>query len=373
MMDEEKKARVEQDLKKAEECLGSVQTALISSEIITDEGKKAISELTKSTKNILGDIQKEIQNGAKKEWVKEKLDLASKECKNLIECLENEIVKRAKNILKESLKAAIYGLAVADALGVPYEFQERGSFTCTDMTGYGTHNQPEGTWSDDTSMTLATCRSIQKHDGKVIPEDIRREFEQWLFQKEYTPFGEVFDCGNTCYEAICDKQGKTDEWSNGNGSLMRILPLAFVPGISDEMIEEVSAITHGHAIAKEACVIYVKIAKSLIQKKTVKEAILENVPETSFFAGLRNIENVTEDGIQSGGYVADTLHAALWCLMKTDSYKDCVLKAVNLGSDTDTTAAVAGGLAGIVYGYDGIPGGWIEKLQRKDIIDGVLW
>lgn len=96
-------------------------------------------------------------------------------------------------------------------------------------------------------MTLAACRSIQKNHGNVVPEDMRREFEHWLFGKQYTPFGKVFDCGNTCYEAICDKQGKTDEWCNGNGSLMRILPLAFVPDITDEQIGEASAITHGHS------------------------------------------------------------------------------------------------------------------------------
>lgn len=221
-------------------------------------------------------------------------------------------------------------------------------------------------------MTLATCRSIQKNHGNVVSEDIRWEFEQWMFKKKYTPFGKVFDCGNTCYEAICDKQGKTDEWSNGNGSLMRILPLAFVPGITDEMIGEVSAITHGHEISKEACIIYVRIAIALLQGKKLQEAIQKSVPDTSRFASLGMIETYTENEISSGGYVMETLQAALWCLVKTDNYKACVLKAVNLGRDTDTTAAVAGGLAGILYGYDGIPAEWMEKLQRKDMIENIL-
>lgn len=275
--------------------------------------------------------------------------------------------------MNEALKSAIYGLAIGDALGVPYEFQERGSFHCTDMIGYGTHNQPEGTWSDDTSMTLAACRSIQKNHGNVVPEDMRLEFEHWLFGKQYTPFGKVFDCGNTCYEAICDKQGKTDKWSNGNGSLMRILPLAFVPDITDEQIGEASAITHGHAISREACVIYVRIARALLQGRALDAAIQECIPETSFFSSLRRTAEYTEQEISSGGYVVDTLRAALWCLVKTDNYKSCVLQAVNLGKDTDTTAAVAGGLAGIVYGYEGIPAAWIEKLQKKELIEKVLW
>ena len=153
---------------------------------------------------------------------------------------------------------------------------------------------------------------------------------------------------------------------------MRILPLAFVPGIMDEMIGEVSAITHGHEISKEACIIYVRIAIALLQGKKLQEAIRKSVSDTSPFVSLGMIETYTENEISSGGYVMETLQAALWCLVKTDNYKACVLKAVNLGMDTDTTAAVAGGLAGILYGYDGIPAEWMEKLQRKDMIENIL-
>lgn len=156
------------------------------------------------------------------------------------------------------LKDAIYGLAIGDALGVPYEFLKRGEFECTDMIGNGTHNQPEGTWTDDTSMTLATCMSI-KNKKHIDVEDIRKEFEEWMFNNKYTPFDEVFDWGTTCSNAIYDKKGCDDEWSNGNGSLMRIIPLAFVNDITDEEIENVSAITHAHSISKEGCVYYVTI------------------------------------------------------------------------------------------------------------------
>ena len=266
------------------------------------------------------------------------------------------------------LKDAIYGLAIGDALGVPYEFQPRGSFNCTDMIGYGTHNQPEGTWSDDTSMTLATCMSIKNR--KIIDcNDIRHEFENWLFANKYTPFGKVFDCGRTCGDAIYDKVGKDDEWSNGNGSLMRILPLAFVNGVLNQDIENVSAITHAHKVSKTICVKYVRIAKSLLNDIDIRNAI-EKETSKDF---LETLETMDEKSIISGGYVVDTFTAALWCLIKTNSYKDCVLKAVNLGADTDTTSAVAGGLAGIVYGYNSMPIEWINKLQRKDIINRCLW
>lgn len=266
------------------------------------------------------------------------------------------------------LKDAIYGLAVVDALGVPFEFKERNSFECTDMIGYGTHNQPEGTWSDDTSMTLATCMSI-KNKGCVDLTDIRSQFEKWLLDNAYTPFNEVFDCGNTCYCAIQDKCGQTDEWSNGNGSLMRIIPLAFIKEISDKTIEDVSSITHAHNISKDICVKYIHIAKDLLDGINLKDAIKKET-SNEFFDEL---SECNEENIISGSFVVDSFKASLWCLLKTDNYKDCVLKAVNLGYDTDTTAAIAGGLAGIIYGYDNIPKDWIEKLQRKDLIEECLF
>lgn len=266
------------------------------------------------------------------------------------------------------LKSAIYGLAIGDALGVPYEFRKRGDFKCTDMVGYGTYKLPEGTWSDDTSMTLATCASI-KEKGFIDISHIRKQFEKWLLHNEYTALGDVFDCGNTCYCAIKDGKGCEDQWSNGNGSLMRIIPLAFVEGISDEDIRNVSAITHAHTISKELCVKYVHIARSLGNHTGIQEAIKQEVDAELFDF----LNNCTVDDIVSNGYVVNTFNAALWCLLNTDNYRDCVLKAVNLGSDTDTTAAVAGGLAGIVYGYEGIPAEWLEKLKAKDIIEACLF
>lgn len=272
----------------------------------------------------------------------------------------------------EKLKDAIYGLAVGDALGVPFEFEERGTFNCKKMVGNGMHKQPVGTWSDDTSMTLATCDSYKKI-GYIDCDDIRKQFEKWLFDAKYTPFGKVFDCGYTCSEAIYNKCGFDDVMSNGNGSLMRILPLAFIPDISDHMIEEVSAITHAHDISKEACVIYVRLAQGLIKGMGLSELIKSVVKNDSVFNRLIVMGSIPEDQIKSTGYVVDTLEAAIWCIMHTNSYKDCVLKAVNLGGDTDTIAAIAGGLAGILYGYENIPAGWISSLQVKNIIDHCLF
>lgn len=272
----------------------------------------------------------------------------------------------------DKLKDAIYGLAVGDAIGVPFEFMTRGTFNCNDMIGNGTHNQLVGTWSDDTSMTIATCNSIKKTGG-VNCNDIRSQFENWLFHAKYTPFGNVFDCGYMCSEAIYNKCGFNDIMSNGNGSLMRILPLAFIPNISDDEIKDVSAITHAHDISKEACVIYVRIAQGLIKGIKLSEIIPKLVNNESIYKRLIMMDSILEDEIKSTGYVVDTLEASIWCILHTDNYKGCVLKAVNLGGDTDTIAAVSGGLAGIIYGYEDIPIKWINNLQRKDIIDSCLF
>lgn len=266
--------------------------------------------------------------------------------------------------MTEKLKSAIYGLAVGDALGVPVEFKKRGSYRVGDMTGFGTHMQPCGTWSDDTSMTLASCRSI-KEMGQVDVEDIRRQFRNWLYNGEYAIDGIVFDVGNTTSTAIRNGKGESDEYSNGNGSLMRILPLAFT-NADDEMIGKVSAITHAHSLSVQYCVSYVKIARALLDGESISKAF-------SVYKDYSGVCQRKTTDVRSTGYVVDTFEAALWCLSTTDNYKDAVLTAVNLGDDTDTVGAVTGGLAGIVYGIDNIPNSWIEKLRGKEIIENCLF
>lgn len=266
-------------------------------------------------------------------------------------------------------KGAIYGFIVGDALGVPYEFMDRGTFNCDRMTGFGTHDQPVGTWSDDTSMTLATIDSIRKM-GTVNTRDMKKRFEDWLFSGRYTAHRSVFDVGGTTYQAIREERGLDDIWSNGNGSLMRVLPLAFTE-TTTERVRAVSAITHAHDISKTACVIYVKIAKELIAGRDLKY-ILTNLNFPDGFKRLNEIWKLDESEIRSSGFVIDTLESALWCLTTTDNFRDAVLKAVNLGSDTDTTGAVTGGLAGIIYGFEAIPKIWIEQIQNKEMIDKII-
>ncbi|RGJ54133.1 MULTISPECIES: ADP-ribosylglycohydrolase family protein [Collinsella] len=257
---------------------------------------------------------------------------------------------------KTTLRDCIYGLAVGDALGVPYEFRPRGTFECTDMIGYGTHEQPAGTWSDDTSMTLATCDSIREL-GRIDTEDMRDKFVGWIARSEYTIDG-VFDYGGTTARALHTGKGGSGERDNGNGSLMRIAPLAFTDA-TDEEVSKVSAITHAHRTSTGACVIFVELMRDVMNDVLPSWAL--------------HLKGVPEQEIRSGGFVRDTLKAATWCFVNTNSYKDCVLAAVNLGDDTDTTAAVAGALAGTAYGLKAIPQEWVDTLRGKELIEQCLF
>lgn len=270
-----------------------------------------------------------------------------------------------------------FGLAIADALGVPFEFKERGSFRCEGMTGYGTHNQPPGTWSDDTSMTLATLKSIKDNNGKIDVEDIRSNFLLWLNKGEFTPDGIVFDIGMSTYEALKSGVPQRDEHSNGNGSLMRILPLAFTE-CGDDEIRAVSAITHAHRISMEACVIYVHVVRRLLAGEDIHD-IIPTLKYEKPFDRLSYIDKLDVSEIRSSGYVVDTLEAALWAVSHKGSciegqlvkpgYREMVLEAVNLGDDTDTVAAVTGGLAAIICGLDCAEcGEWIDTLRNKELI-----
>lgn len=260
-----------------------------------------------------------------------------------------------------TLRDAIYGLAVGDALGVPYEFLSRGSFSCTGMRGFGTHGQPAGTWSDDTSMTLATCDSIRAC-GRVDVDDMRERFRSWIDDGAYAIDGKVFDYGGTTARALRQGRGCAGEFDNGNGSLMRIAPLAFTDATDDE-VRAVSAVTHAHATSMQVCVDMVHVMRALAAGCPPREAV----------PGFDALVATPEDDIRSGGFVRDTYRAALWCLATTGGYEECVLLAVNLGDDTDTTAAVAGALAGIVYGAISIPAAWMDVLRGRDLIEGSLF
>lgn len=261
---------------------------------------------------------------------------------------------------RDSMRSCIYGLAVGDALGVPYEFCERNTFECTGMADGGTHRQPAGTWSDDTSMALCICSSI-KQLAYIDVRDIAGRFRRWLEHGDFTCDGRAFDVGVTCKRAISTGvPGKLyDEC--GNGSLMRTAPLAMLDPIEPYDICAVSAITHAHPVAEWSCVELCDILRAVRNPGTLTKGEL--------WYRYRRIASRPARAIKSDGYCEHTLEAALWCFINTSSYADCVLTAVNLGDDTDTTAAVAGALAGVYYGFEAIPPKWVGQLRGKAVID----
>lgn len=258
------------------------------------------------------------------------------------------------------MRSCIYGLAVGDALGVPYEFRGRGTFECTDMVGGGTHGQHAGTWSDDTSMALCICSSI-KRLAYVDVADIAGRFRRWLGQGDFACDGRVFDVGVTCKRAISTGVPAKSYDDCGNGSLMRTAPLAMSDHIEPHDIREVSAITHAHPVAEWSCVTLCDILRAVRDVGTPAKGDL--------WHRYGYIASRPVGAVRSDGYCGHTLEAAIWCFLNTGSYADCVLTAVNLGGDTDTTAAVAGAIAGVCYGFEAIPPKWVDRLRGKAVID----
>ena len=301
------------------------------------------------------------------------------------------------------------GLVVGDALGVPVEFSSREELRdhpVTEMLGYGTYPVPKGSWSDDSSMALATLVALNNTGLDLLK--IMDNFAAWEQNGEFTPDGEVFDEGITCSRAIHNYMkygnvatcGETDENSNGNGSLMRILPVCIYlkylqdeNGLDDnkaiEIIHKISALTHAHIRSKMACGIYFFCVRELSKRNGTVEQLLQLALDHAFAFYKKNSESqeelvyfkriekvnelkaIPEQQIKSGGYVIESIEAALWCMLNSSNYRECVLKAVTLGHDTDTTAAIAGGLAGIYYGYENIPEEWKKSIIRREWIEGL--
>jgi ADP-ribosylglycohydrolase len=303
--------------------------------------------------------------------------------------------------MENIVKAGIFGVCIGDALGVPVEFKSRETlkrFPVEKMQEFGSWNQPKGTWSDDSSLTLCLADELTK--GYDL-EKIGQSFVKWNKYGHWTAHGRLFDIGGTTRHAIARLikgesakfSGNIFEEDNGNGSLMRILPLAFYLKKEEDIeklyqtVKEVSSITHGHFRSVFSCFIYVIFAIELMKGKDKKEAY-DHVQKTALkFAEIQgfnpkeiqlfdkiiknDISTYSEDEIRGSGYVLQSLEASLWCFLNSESYSEAVLKAVNLGEDTDTTGAITGGIAGIYYGFENIPQEWITELVRKEDIENL--
>ena len=298
------------------------------------------------------------------------------------------------------------GVVGGDALGCPVQFESREEVArhpVTGMRGYGTFNLPAGSWTDDSSVTLALRESIRRTGG-IDYVDIMDNFVKWLDDGAFTPYGYAYDIGRATMSAIQrykryhkpHKAGNIDERSNGNGSLMRIMPAVLYcidrqlpTGEAIDIIHKVGGLTHAHIRSNTACGLYYFMASAILDGDgsltdrlqagldkgfAFYEAYLADHENLEYYDRLRDLAAfaaLPENGIRSTGYVVDTLEAAIWSLANTGSFEDALLKAVNLGHDTDTVGAVAGGLAGLYYGCDAIPEDWLTAIQRREWIEGL--
>lgn len=298
----------------------------------------------------------------------------------------------------KTIEAAFVGFAVGDALGVPVEFCHRSELRknpVTGMRGFQVHHQPPGTWSDDSALTFQLVENlIEGYD----PQKLGNRFVNWFLHGQWSARGNCFDIGIATRSALhrieqgtpALEAGETGEYSNGNGSLMRILPLAFTL-LHEESQEtrfqhvcEVARVTHGHVRSAMGSFFFVEIVRQLLQGLGKYDAYQVARQETADFLTkrpvpaheldlfsrvlLNDITQLPETEIYSSGYVVHTLEAALWSFLTTNTYRDATLRAVNLGDDTDTVAALTGGLAGIAYGTESIPADWLALLARLDDI-----
>ena len=301
-------------------------------------------------------------------------------------------------------KDGVFGVVTGDALGCPVQFKDREEIAknpVTGMCGHGTFNLPAGSWTDDSSLTLALLDSICE-TGSLDLKQIMENFVAWLEEGKYTPYDYAYDIGTGTMRAIENYKlmkdpylcGGRSEANNGNGSLMRILPACLyccVKEREDEvsacLVDAVGSLTHAHLRANIACVLYFFMIREILKGTgSLAERLQagldkgfgyydrdpENAEELKYYGRLRDLGTFARtpaDAIRSSGYVVDSLEAAVWSLVTTASFEEALLKAVNLGRDTDTVGAIAGGLAGLYYGYEAIPAEWAAKLKRKEWIE----
>jgi ADP-ribosylglycohydrolase len=286
---------------------------------------------------------------------------------------------------------SLLGLAAGDALGTPLEFKARGSFTpVTTIVGGGPFGLKPGQWTDDTSMAMCLAESLVKN-GTFDPADQMRRYVRWQQQGYWSSTGTCFDIGSTVSEALRRFKetgepfaGSSNQYSAGNGSLMRLAPVllryAHNPVEAVHFAAESSKTTHAVAEAVDACRYYGALIVGALAGEE-KGSLLAPyyappgvswvktplAPAIARIAGGSFAEKREQD-IRGSGYVVHTLEAALWAFHHSDNFRDGALLAVNLGEDADTTGAIYGQLAGAYYGVEGIPAEWRAVLTRAEDI-----
>ena len=295
------------------------------------------------------------------------------------------------------LKNGIMGFIIGDAMGVPLEFKKREMFKNNKVTDMISNDRigVKGVWSDDSSMVIATMKAIIDNKGKIDYESIMNNFILWVSNKDFIAIDKAFGIGratffalgnyyNKRYEKITDCGMKGFNY-NGNGSLMRILPIAYYcyyKKLSDDeiyhLVKDISSLTHSHEISVLGCFIYVLLVIELLSGEE-KENAYSNIRKYNYrkYFSLENIKyydrllnndisKLDVDSISSMGFVVDTLEAVIWCFINNNSYDKCVIEAINLGNDSDTIGALVGGLSGIYY--NDINNKWLNDIKRKNYL-----
>lgn len=298
---------------------------------------------------------------------------------------------------KDIVINGIMGFIIGDAMGVPLEFQKRELFKNSKVIDMISSDRvgAKGVWSDDSSMVIATMKSIIDNKGKINYESIMDNFILWVSNKDFIATDKAFGIGratflalgnyyNKRYEKITDCGMKGFNY-NGNGSLMRILPIAYYcyyKKLNDDeiyhLVKDISSLTHSHEISILGCFIYVLLVIELLSGEE-KENAYSNIKKHNYrkYFSLENIEyydrllnndisKLDVDSISSMGFVVDTLEAVIWCFINNNSYDKCVIEAINLGNDSDTIGALVGGLSGIYYGN--LPSKWLDSIVKKDYL-----
>ena len=291
-----------------------------------------------------------------------------------------------EELIRDRVIGAMLGLATGDALGAPVEFNRRGEFPyVTDMQSGGYFRLPLGAWTDDTAMALCLADSLI-HNPELDLEDLMDRFIRWVDFSENTSTGKCIGLGQNTFFVLGNyrrtrsllapsNKGKSD----GNGSIMRIAPIPCLywqyPEIARQLAIKQSYATHASVLAASACDFLSLILCDLIRGVSFEEA-LSLAGKYEFAPDIRSVAlghwaNKTVDEISSSGFVVHTLEAACWCVWNTSSFEDALIKAVNLGEDADTVAAVTGQIAGALYGKNVIPVRWLDVLLHREKIENV--
>jgi len=289
-------------------------------------------------------------------------------------------------------RGALLGLAVGDAVGTTVEFKRPGSFEpVTDMVGGGPFRLKPGEWTDDTSMALCLAESLVEKKGHDAIDQLER-YVRWRNQGYLSSNGRCFDIGNTVAAALREFErigrpdcGPTDPGTAGNGSIMRLapVPMFFAKDATTaiEMAAASSRTTHGATEAVDGCRYLAGLLVGALRGETKEKLLSANyLPVAGLWERAPLAPRIAEvaagsfkhrhpPDIRGTGYVVQCLEAALWAFHTTGNFREAILRAVNLGDDADTTAAVCGQIAGAFYGEEGIPAEWRARLAKREVIE----